>query len=112
MSATATARRPRKTATPAAVLHDPEAPAVVQAAQIAFKVMAAAKADTWEDVGAADHIRSLVQLTQQQQEILDEHRAVLPYLVRRGLVVTVIGCTTCDRFVFVDSKTSTGTRCS
>jgi len=105
-------RRPKRLPSRVFVLHDPEAPTVVQAAQIAFKVMAVAKTDTWRDAANHEHLAALVGLTAQQQRILEDHRQILPFLVRRGATVTVLGCTGCDRWACADSKATASKRCT
>ncbi len=88
------------------VQHDPNAPRPVQAAQIAFKVMGVAKVDTWADAVERGSLADVVELTSEQQQILELERAVLPYLVRRGAIITVHACGTCGRYVFADSKST------
>jgi len=93
------------------VADDRTAPAVVRAAQIAFRVMVLAKTSTWAEAVADPELTARVRLTGEQQSLLTENRGVLPYLVRQGTVITVVGCDRCGRFVFADNKATT-TKCS
>ncbi|MDB6425928.1 hypothetical protein [Curtobacterium sp. 20TX0008] len=108
-------RQPRPSSKKRAVVlvqHDPLAPRPVQAAQIAFKVMAVAKVDTWAAALEHSSLAGVVELTDEQQRILEQERAVLPYLVRRGAIITVHACSVCGRYVFADSKSAPGARCT
>lgn len=89
------ARKPKPAIT---VLHDVNATPIIQAAQIAFAVMAAAKKDSWADAISTEGLPSLVRLTPEQQEILETHRQVLPNLRRRSPVISVEACPACGRW--------------
>ncbi|MGN7187555.1 hypothetical protein [Microbacterium enclense] len=80
------------------VLHDVNAPAPVQAAQIAFAVMAASKTATWAEAISTPRLADSVRLTAHQQEVIESFRFVLPNLRRRGPVVTVEACPECGRW--------------
>lgn len=84
---------------PRSITHTPGVPEVVQAAQIALLAMKAAKVKTWADFVArpADELRQLIVLTEDQQELLERHRRVLPSL-QLSPVVTVYGCTHCGKY--------------
>lgn len=89
---------------PRVIVHAPNVPEVVQAAQIALIAMKAAKVHTWaEFVDKPDsQLRALVSLTADQQGILEDNRHVLPYLQVTPLV-TVAACGTCGRYGLVSS---------
>jgi len=90
------------------IRHNEQAPGPVQAAQIALVLMQVAKVDNWGGVVKNTTLHDRVQLTDQQQAILEEHRGILPYLTRGGHLGTlrsIIACPECGRVMF----TSTGT---
>ena len=81
--------------------------------------MKAAKVNTWSalvELASAKDVREVVVLTAEQQDILDRHQDLLPYLSVKP-IVTVIACTVCGRFGFWDTRSSSKTcpftlRCS
>ena len=90
--------------------HNPAAPPLVQAAQIALVILTATKHNLWNDMVRDPASHSAVILTAEQQELLETHRHILPHLQRKP-VRTVLACDTCDRFVFTDTATAPA-RCS
>lgn len=87
------------------VRHAPDAPEVVQAAQIALVIIGIAKKQDWAGVLADPDSYALVRLTEEQQAILERHAGILPYLSRtkRGLPGqsrTLFACPACGRFAF------------
>ena len=90
------------------IRHNLTAPPAIQAAQIALVLMSVAKASSWAGVVADTTLAERVELTDDQQRLLEEHRGILPYLTRggrEGTLRSVIVCPTCQRLMF----TSTGT---
>jgi hypothetical protein len=113
---------PRAVKAPNLVTHDVTAPPVVQAAQVALVVMGLCKASTWaevvalfNDAGEPTGRAAAMALTPEQAALLDEHRAILPYLSRnaKGISVarTVYACPVCGRFGFLLGKRTAPTRC-
>lgn len=97
---------------PKAIVHNTTAPAVVQAAQIALIAMKTAKVSTWEQFLArpdAD-LRKLITLTQEQQGLLEDHRAILPYL-KVTPPVSIAACAKCGRYALVGSA-AVAAKCS
>lgn len=105
--------KPKPPPTRKSIRHNLTAPPAIQAAQIALVLMSVAKSSSWEGVVADTRLAERVQLTDQQQRLLEEHRGILPYLTRggrEGTLRSVIVCPSCQRMMF----TSTGaapTRC-
>lgn len=94
--------------------HAEDAPGAVQAAQIALVAMGIAKVSTWSAFVADESARTKVLLTPAQQSVLERYSAVLPQISRRGagqVTRTVVGCTHCDLFSFVEGSAPAGTRC-
>lgn len=90
------------------IRHNPDAPAPIQAAQIALVLMAAAKAPNWAGVVSDNTLAQRVELTDEQQKLLEDHRGILPYLTRggrEGTLRSLIACPACGRTMF----TATGT---
>lgn len=95
-------RKPARTT----VRHNPDAPDVCQAAQIATVIMKRLHVSNWEGVverASTSDVREKVRLTAEQQELLDEHQNILPYL-QTSPTVTVVCCTVCNRFGFQDKR--------
>lgn len=94
----------KKIKPPKVIAHAPNAPAVVQAAQIALVAMKAARVATWAEFVArpdAD-LRAMVSLTAEQQGLLEDNRHILPMLGVKPLI-TVAACTVCGRYGLVGS---------
>lgn len=94
------------TTTRKTIRHNQNAPGAVQAAQIALVLMTAAKARNWAGVVADTKLRDRVELTSEQQALLEEHRGILPYLTRGGrdgALKSVIACPVCMRMMFTTS---------
>lgn len=98
------AARAKKVKPPKVIVHAPDAPEVVQAAQIALISMKAAGVHTWEEFTERtdEELRLAVSLTAEQQGLLEEHRHILPHL-RVMPLVSVAGCDTCGRYGLVTS---------
>lgn len=95
-------RKPARTS----VRHSADAPEVCQAAQIAMVIMKRLRVSNWEGVverARVSDVREKVTLTAEQQELIDTHRNVLPYL-QTSPTVTVVCCTVCGRFGFYDKR--------
>ncbi len=89
------------------IRHNTEAPEPIQAAQIALVLMTAAKTNTWAGVVSDSTLHERVELSDEQQRLLETHRGILPYLSRggrEGTLRTLICCPACNRTMF----TSTG----
>lgn len=110
-----TSSAPAKTKVPTrkSIRHNLTAPPVIQAAQIALVLMSAAKTSNWAGVLAEKDLAERVQLTDEQQHLLEEHRGILPYLTRggrEGTLRSVIACPVCHRLMFTGTGTAP-TRC-
>lgn len=88
--------RAAKKKPPKAVVHNPAAPAPVQAAQLGLRVMKILGTPTWAAVIEMPDAerRDRVVLTAEQQGILEDYRDVLPHL-RISPLVTIAACDTC-----------------
>mgnify|MGYP003582796873 CR=1 FL=1 len=85
------------------IRHNEAAPGPVQAAQIALVLMQTAKSSNWAGVVSDTTLHERVQLTDEQQAILEEHRGILPYLTRGGhdgTLRSIIACPDCGRVMF------------
>lgn len=99
---------------PTPVRHNADAPAAAQAAQVAFAVMALAKKPTWSEVVSDPASTTHIRLTPVQQQLLEEHRGILPYLSRggrAGTLRTVIACGTCNGVGFTAGAGAAPARC-
>lgn len=88
------------------IRHNESAPGPIQAAQIALVLMQVAKTTNWQGVIGDDSLAERVQLTDAQQQLLEEHRGILPYLTRGGHTGTLrslIACPECGRVMFTTS---------
>jgi|GEM_PF-3301935 len=88
------------------IRHNENAPGPVQAAQIALVLMQAARTENWAGVVGDTTLHERVQLTDQQQAILEEHRGILPYLTRggrEGTLRSIISCPECGRVMFTSA---------
>lgn len=98
-----------------AIRHDPSAPHVAQAAQVALVVMAITRKPDWAAVVAdVDGALDKVELTDEQQTLLEEHRGILPYLSRGGVggtLRTLFACRECGRFAFTSGAGAAPARC-
>lgn len=104
-----TARKPASRA----IRHDPSKPDVVQAAQIAMLVMKKLRVNQWRDVvelAATTDVRERVQLTPEQQSLLDANMNVLPHLMVKP-ITTVFACDTCGLYGLA-GKGAVGKKCS
>lgn len=96
------------------IRHNESAPDVIQATQIALVLIAAAKGTTWADVIADEDLHSRVELTPEQQAVLERNAAILPYLGRGGgerTARSTIACPECNRFMFTAGAGTAPTRC-
>jgi hypothetical protein len=90
----------------AAIRHNTSAPGVIQAAQIALVLMSRAKSPDWAGVVAETTLAERVELSDEQQALLEKHRGILPYLTRGGgqsILRSVIACPVCERVMFTTS---------
>lgn len=95
------------------VRHDENAPPVAQAAQIALVIMAITRKPDWNAVVAdTDCQLDKVELTSEQQRLLEQHREVLPYLTRGGVLRTLFACPSCGRYVFTAGAGTAPARCT
>ena len=90
--------------------HHTDLPEVAQAANLALLILGAAKCSVWADLAITEHAREHLRLTRAQQELLDRHANLLPYLCRTP-IRTIFVCPTCNRFAFIDKGTAP-TRCT
>ena len=91
------------------IRHNTSAPEPIQAAQIALVLMQTAKTTNWAGVIADTTLASRVQLTPEQQSLLEKHRGYLPYLTRggrEGTLRSLVACTTCGRTMFIGTGTA------
>ncbi|SDH32163.1 hypothetical protein [Microbacterium sp. 77mftsu3.1] len=99
----------KKVPTRKTIRHNPNAPGPVQAAQIALVLMTTAKTDNWNGVVADETLFERVELTDEQQALLEEHRGILPYLTRGGYDGTlrsIVACPACGRVMFMAQGTA------
>lgn len=91
------------------IRHNLTAPGPIQAAQIALVLMQVAKSTNWAGVVAETTLAQRVQLTPEQQQLLEEHRGYLPYLTRGGnggTLRSLLACPTCGRTMFIGSASA------
>ena len=94
---------------PKTVVHTPNVPSVVQAAQIAIVTMKLAKVNRWEELQARDvaELRSIIRWDPEQLELLQKHSSILRVL-QVSPAVTVYACPACERFGFTGPGAKTG----
>lgn len=91
------------------IRHNENAPEPIQAAQIALVLMQVAKMTNWAGVVADTTLASRVQLTTEQQRLLNENSGYLPYLTRggrEGTLRSLIACDQCGRTMFIGKGTA------
>lgn len=91
------------------IRHNLNAPAPIQAAQIALVLMQVAKTTNWAGVIADTTLSERVELTSEQQKLLEEHRGYLPYLTRGGrdgTLRSLVACPVCERTMFIGTGTA------
>ena len=91
------------------IRHNESAPGPIQAAQIALVLMQVAKTTNWQGVVADATLPSRVQLSDEQQQLLEEHSGYLPYLTRggrEGTLRSLIACAMCGRTMFIGTGTA------
>lgn len=96
------------------IRHNPEAPRPAQAAQIAFVLIGVAKGKTWADVVADTTLSERVELTEEQQKLLEEFAWILPYLGKGGgdfSARTIICCQECERVMFTSGSAAAPKNC-
>lgn len=91
------------------IRHNLTAPEPIQAAQIALVLMGVAQTSNWAGVVAKGDLAAKVQLTPEQQALLEKHRGYLPYLTRggrEGTLRSIVACTVCGRTMFIGSASA------
>lgn len=86
------------------IRHNPNVPGPIQAAQLALVLMQVAKTTNWAGVVADEELATRVELTPEQQQLLEDHRGYLPYLTRggrEGTLRSLVACPKCGRTMFI-----------
>ncbi|PPG14380.1 hypothetical protein [Rathayibacter rathayi] len=84
------------------IVHTPDAPAAVQAVNLALQILKSSGANSWRDLARRPEAHEHIILTDAQQTLLDEHMDVLPYLSIKPMR-TIFVCRVCGRLAFADA---------
>ena len=92
------------------IVHDQDAPPVVQAANIALLALRAARCNDWVTLGSDETRRNFIIMDAEQQQLLADHHRILGFLSLSPLR-TVYACNTCHREALTDGA-GTSVKCN